>query len=67
MEGKTGGRKSRADWRRNGRGGYAASRKRPLSIASRTIAVGREQPLGPYETRYDIRIGYELERNLIRP
>jgi hypothetical protein len=52
-------------WRISRPASRVLSRQRPLSSANR---VRSQQPeLGPYETRYDIREGYEAGRTVIRP
>jgi hypothetical protein len=44
------------------------SRARPLSDAAHMRrSTAREAYLGPYETRYDIRDGYGMERPIVRP
>jgi hypothetical protein len=45
---------------------YAAARKKPLTAAARAAARA-DRELGPYETRYDIRHGYGVERMIIQP
>lgn len=54
--------------RRSRRTEQAALRSRPLSTASRALRKAeRAGPLGPYETAYDVTIGYADERAIIQP
>jgi hypothetical protein len=55
-------------WSTYNRIAYRPSRSRPLSDAARLRrSVTRESRLGPYETSYDIRDGYGLDRPIIQP
>jgi hypothetical protein len=54
--------------RRTRRTEQAALRSRPLSTASRAIRnAGRSGPLGPYETEYEVAIGYADDRPIVQP
>ena len=55
-------------WSRRNRFTDRPSRSRPLSDAARLLrSVSREAHLGPYETSYDIRDGYGVDRPIIQP
>jgi hypothetical protein len=54
--------------RRSRRTEQAALRSRPLSTASRALRnAERSGPLGPYETAYEVEIGYADGRAIVQP